>query len=679
MTNITYIKNIIVGYGFSAIPIVREFQRHSDEFAIISEKDTVWRALHKNGRLNFDLVSSRLTSFYSFDLVNDLDKDTFPTAKEFFEYQRRYFEKNESNIINDFVTHIENHDDHSILYCKSGDVYKASNVIIATGYQRRITTDILHFDTSIKNKTIVFTTIGDTANMLIAQLIRNNNTIYVLNNGFATVDKVFRVNKTLVTLDQQEAHNVSFHFPRSYLDTTEGTFLGIGLNVAPKYNADIYLNYWKMVFTKTSLGLIKRFFLGLILFFRSINMLISRIFEHGLSTSKLPTLRFTSIDNFPSGSIPNNYMFIKYWPLDTYYEEHHRHLEASIKDGYLVNDLPFFINEGLVHQFPKRKTDIDREKKEITYKSKTIAYDYIIDGGPESSRAPRIIQASTGTEFTLVYKELYMGVLPQKLNNIYFMGLSRPMSGGVANLNEMQSIFIHTMISEPHVRSTIMATISDRIQQYNRRYYKCYAPNKADHHVYSGTYNEEVARILGINHRLSDCRSLRDLNHYFFFPNNTFKYRLQGKYKIDSVQKLIEFSNNEYDSYSLVKYFFFTYWMYRIIYAEMSLVLYVFGYLPLWGFILLLVIQILNSKLFVLFTQYFHGRSKCAVLLLVAFLIPFIHPSYYPFLILTDWVLTFSVRQAGARAILNDLKVKNRYRSFFYETYLPTLRKVFGK
>src|SRR5437016_2347174 len=58
------VKTIIVGFGFSCVPLLRELDRTGEEYLIISEKmpNPIWANLKRNGRLDFDLVSSYYTS-----------------------------------------------------------------------------------------------------------------------------------------------------------------------------------------------------------------------------------------------------------------------------------------------------------------------------------------------------------------------------------------------------------------------------------------------------------------------------------------------------------------------------------------------------------------------------------------------------------------------------------------
>src|SRR5262245_39744822 len=182
---------LLVGFGFSAIPLMRELDLSGLDYAMISEKDgSVWASLAGSGGLDFDLVSSYYTSFYTFDLVEDFSEDRYPTAREFYEMHLRYYRKYQDRITVDRVTLIENKSDHSIVHTKSGDCFKAKHVVIATAYRRRVVESLTTFDCSIRNQTVVFDTIGDSANLLISKLVTGDNRIICLQNGFLALDKL---------------------------------------------------------------------------------------------------------------------------------------------------------------------------------------------------------------------------------------------------------------------------------------------------------------------------------------------------------------------------------------------------------------------------------------------------------------------------------------------------------
>ena len=51
---------VVVGFGFSAIPLLRELERTGEDFVVLekSEGGTVWHRLERDGKLDFDLAST---------------------------------------------------------------------------------------------------------------------------------------------------------------------------------------------------------------------------------------------------------------------------------------------------------------------------------------------------------------------------------------------------------------------------------------------------------------------------------------------------------------------------------------------------------------------------------------------------------------------------------------------
>ena len=70
-TSVTDINILIVSFGFSVIPLLRELVNNNQEYLVISAGESIWEQLAKHDRLDFDLVSSTITSMYSFELVHD--------------------------------------------------------------------------------------------------------------------------------------------------------------------------------------------------------------------------------------------------------------------------------------------------------------------------------------------------------------------------------------------------------------------------------------------------------------------------------------------------------------------------------------------------------------------------------------------------------------------------------
>lgn len=495
------IEVCIIGFGFSAIPLIRELERTKTDYQIISaDDDSVWDKFDKSGNLDFNLVSSYQTSFYSFDLVKDYEEDYYPTAKQFYEMHKRWRAVYGDKVIRDLVVRIDNFKDYSLIATSSGRTFEAKSVVIATGFGRLMNSFLNEFDYNVSNKTFVLGGMGDSANLILGKLIPNNNKVIIRGNGFVPLDQQNSLLGKKFTLDQLEAHNFRYVSHELYDETI----------MAPIYDK------------ATHPGLLLNQF-----------PLINRDYSWVVGNSA-PGHRF---------------VFIKYWPIDQYFQNFSADLEGSISKGYLLNDIAMWLHTGKVILVPP-DTPIDFEKKTITYAGIEREFDQYIKGDAEQPRLPEILIDGV-TPYEYLYRENFMGVIPQKLNNIYLLGFTRPLTGGLANIVEMQSLFIHKLLTQPKFHHEIHQNLSERITAYNRYYYGTSEARKTEHTTYYGFYTEDIARLIGINHKLSECSSLKDLIFYYAFPNNAFKYRLKGEYAIDGIEELIEKVNSIHDNFIL--------------------------------------------------------------------------------------------------------------------------------
>lgn len=639
------VEHLIVGFGFSIIPLLRELDRTQTSYTIISDQNSIWKRLQQRDRLDFDLVSSYYTSFYSFDIVKKRDVDFYPTAKSFYQMHLDYFEKYKDQIIDDVVETIDNYTDHSLVHTKNGSTYQAKNVVVATGFKRKVFGNLLNFDYNISNKTIVFNTIGDSANLMISKLVPRGNKIICLQNGFFSLDKIFSFEGITYTLDQMEFHNLGLALRYLYPTLSLGSF-GLPIHLDNPILRLLSLDFLSPIFC-----------------------------PHTLHT-KYKTGRSYNVKPLPK-PIPNGALAIKYWPIDKYAEEFSDQIETAINKGYLLNDFAYFVDKGFVDLWSKAETLVNREHKNIEWKGRKIDYDLLIEGDIEVPNLPRI-RIDGQHEYEYIYKENYLGVIPQKLNNIFFLGFTRPSTGGLANITEMQSLFIHKMLTKSTFHAEIHQNLTERIDVYNKSFYTDTESKKVDHLVYYGFYTEEVARVMKINHTPWTCRSPKDLIHYFFFPNNAFKYRQSGEYKVDGAKELVAFITQKHDNYSgLIKYNG-CFLLYIGLFLELSIVLFSEGNLNIYQFGLALICQSLFFRIYMIPVQNYFGYLKMFYLsfAMISMLV-WGSVVIFPLLIL-DFVITYVMRSRGFRYFFNDLKNKSHYDNFF-EQYVETFLAVQDK
>lgn len=648
---------LLVGFGFSAIPLLRELDRSGVDCTIISQQDgSIWAALARSGGLDFDLVSSYYTSFYTFDLVDDFSVDRYPTAQEFYDMHLRYYRQYQERIVPDRVTLIENADDHSLVHTEGGECFRATHVVLATAFRRRVVESLTTFDCSIRNQTVVFDTIGDSANLLISKLVTGDNRIVCLQNGFLALDKLFYMGDTTYSLDQLEAHQMARSFPRLY-----GAV--INFNFVPMYT---------VVPTFTPIAA----YMALV---RGIQHALGRLFTpENFHVPFADTRRAIEADRPPKAHVPNGIVAIKYWPIDTYARQFADDLPARIAQGFLLNDLPYFVSEGLVTLWRKDETTVDEVAKTIERNGEVVHYDYLIQGDAEIPRLPRITRQQDGraVDYEYVYRENYLGVIPSALTNVYLLGYTRPLTGGLSNITEMQSLLIHRMITDAPFRADMTARLGEKIARYNRTYYVTVAPGPRDHLTYYGFYTDEVARELGIELTLRSCHSVRDVAKYLSYPNNADKFRQTGPYRIEKCAEFVDHVFTQHHGFKLVWQLALTYLGYQLLTIAIAASLFLHGWIG--GYVL--AAAVVGQLLFGYWAMIpvanscpFFGVKLASFLLYVPMLF---HPVSALLIFPIDFLETYVLRQRpGARYPFNDLKHKRKYRGF-YERYKAVYNRV---
>ena len=656
---ITSVEVLIIGFGLTAIPLIRELEEDGIDYAVVSGGDgSIWDKLEKHGRLDFDLVSSVHSSLYSFELVNRDAKDRYPTSKEYFAFIKKYQTQYSSKLINDWVTHVENHSTHSVVHTKSGRIFEAKHLVMATAFKRKMNQQLNEFDyASAKNKTIAITAIGDSVNLMMAKLIPLNNRIVLVTNGFFALDKLVFYNDATVSVDQFEYHNIR-HLSKSLYRRTVGTGL-------------------------ECVVMCQKFFKF---------MAIENVyFKHPLAIRSLftPELIFNpkTISNyFFKCPVPYGNIIIKYWPIDTYQRLFDNDsLNKSISDGYLLNDIGFFLEQGLIELWPKQEAVIDRKEHTIRWKDDVIKYDHIIDADYEVPNLPDIIVSRDrvpAQKYEYICRNNFMGIIPKNLSNTYLLGYIRPMTGGLNNIVEMQCLLTHKLIKSASFHREIHENIDLRIREYNDYYYLLETKGHADHLVHYGFYADDIARLMKINPRLSDCRSIKDLVIHFIFPNAAFKYRQSGPYKVEGVKEMVEQIYKNHARFSWIVHYLLTYALLQLTaYVALILAYYQNEISAVSGLFLTALVLLNPVTSFV--AAYAVPRNHHLNVFMAAALAPAIYymdPIIPIVSLLVTFALTYVFRQLGwTRAPFNDLRNKKRpkYKEFFAR-YCNSFREVFS-
>ena len=513
------------------MPLVRELDASGIKWLMVSPMTPIWQQLEAADALDFDLVSSLQSSVYSFELVEMLREqgedftDGFPTAREFYAIHKKYAERYADRIHKGRVERIDNHTNHSIVHLEFGVRFRAQHVVIATAFRRQMNANLkqIRIDDSYAGKNVAITSTGDSSNLLIAKLVAYGAKVHLVTNGFIMLDKMFATfspfddGPRFVPLDQLECHNFAEVSKWSYRAFIDGGYIH-----------GLIHRWFARIFDRNSLGV-----------------------RHPKSIRPHEDIRSFFKARAP---IENGHIAIKYWPIDVYKLYCEDTLEQKIRDGYLINDLPFFCEHGHVRLWDKAGATVDREAMTISEGGETIRFDEIIDGDQEVPAIPEIRLCGDGASEHFFYRtrQQFLGVVSPRLRNIYTIGFTRPFTGGLNNISEMQCLLVHRMITEPEFRRSIRRNLKARIARYNATYFTNRPQKTSDHLVWYGTYTDEVARLLEIRPERSDTPGIKGLIKYYMYPNNVFRFREKGRYAVEGVGDLLTHTAKQYHDYKVL-------------------------------------------------------------------------------------------------------------------------------
>jgi hypothetical protein len=647
---------LIIGFGLSAIPLIRELEKDGINYAVVSNGDGgIWDKLEKHGLLDFDLVSSMHSSLYSFELVNREAKDRYLTSEEFLAFIRKYLIQYSSKVLKDTVTSIAHYSSKSVVHTRSGRIFDTKHLVIATGLKRRMNELLNQFDyASAKNKTIAFTAMGDSVNLMISKLVPYDNRVVLITNGFLSLDKLMFYSGVSYTLDQLEYHNIR-HLS--------------------------YAVYWKTILPGLDFVLLCQKWFR----FLPINHLY---FKHPFAIRRLRrkwSLRYFA----PYSPLPHGIIAIKYWPIDSYQKLFDNEtLKQSVSDGYLLNDIAFFLEQGIVELWPKQETVIDREQCTIRWQDKILRYDQIVDGDYEIPKLPEIMfgEGSPKREYQYICRNNFMGIIPKELRNVYFIGFIRPTTGGLNNITEMQCLLTHKMITDLRFNENMYRNIANKIEKYSRHYYPSQQRSPTDHLVHYGFYTDDIARLLKINSRLSDCRSPRDILIHYIFPNAAFKFRQSGPYEVEGVKEMVQQIYKDHKGFSVLVGYLIYYALLQLTAYAAVIAAYYQQLVPVVALPLLLVAVLLNPVTSVI-AGWPPNNAAAAVALAVVMVVALGLTVLYKTaaipiaMLLTACTLTYAFHWLGwSRGPFNDLSNKKspKFRDFF-RRYCTVFREVFSE
>jgi hypothetical protein len=246
------------------------------------------------------------------------------------------------------------------------------------------------------------------------------------------------------------------------------------------------------------------------------------------------------------------------------------------------------------------------------------------------------------------------------------------------------------MIADPRFHDEIYATLEERIQRYNRHYYHSENRSPTDHLVHYGFYTDDIARLLKIESRLADCRSLRDVIIHYFFPNAAFKFRQKGPYKVEGAKEMVQQIYKDHQGFWFLIAYLSTYALLQLTGYAAVIAAYYQQWIPLVAVPFLLLAVLLNPVTnFIVAWLVRDSLLNMTVLTILSTvtivalgLTVLYKNAMIPIaLLLAAFALTYTFHWLGwSRPPFHDMSNKKspKFRDFF-KRYCATFRQVFAE
>jgi len=491
----------------SNVKLLQKLQSNSYSYKAVTENMFgIWDEVRKAGE-NFDLVSTiEATNFSNWNY--DYEKLPFYTAQE-------YLQMLESEIWDSIEPHIIK-GVHISKVVFTGNLYQlfdADNALVLEcehlvhSVGLRTDPDVLpnlQKCQSIQDSVVLIQGYSDTSNLWLSRLVLNNNKVIIASDHFVTLDKLLKtggdndIKNNFVPLDQLE--------PYQYLRT---------------HNEMWHTSaFWRQIvspfYTSTMLGKLWKWKLGLSSLFDS-----SPEWACNESLWKLFCREGVSAGLF----LP-----IKYWPVDAYASYYEDHSDYMLSNRIYLNDIYLFILLGLV-TVTKRSNIVKQEDGCYLLKGResdtTFRPDVVM--GSKKAEQFAIPMTYNGKDICYNYTDNLYGIWNKSRPNLYFLGTTRPNTGGFGSQGEMAGLLVFELIHNQTFRTKMIQDYDNVHSEWIRNYiatHECYPDLQ---YVDDTTqHNERIAKLLGRAMTFKTAWSDGMLDAWVAGPINMQRYTLES-------------------------------------------------------------------------------------------------------------------------------------------------------
>lgn len=466
----------VIGLGVSSLPLLKLLEQSGTDFRVLTcTAFGIWQKLTEAGE-NFDLVTTIESTNYSWW---DYDYE-FP-----FYTARQYHEKLLGELTPELkerityadVGRVEERDGKYRIFAKNGELLASScHLVHSVGFSPD--TDILPNLKTIANagneggKHFLVFGCSDTTNMYISRLIHSGHRVTLACRHFHVVDKIGGTHGHAGGPFDQ--YGPMQHWTgRNLAPNVTGILVPLPIKGAkvgsPSWLAGKITSYVAHVVGLREVVDLRKF---------------DTEFQH-----KASGLVMDGKTDVPGGL---GYL-VKQWPVDEYvrFYNDERFQKQMIQNGVFLNDIYFFIQQGLVSLYHREEVQHVSGKK---YRLGTDEVEFDEVFHCQEARH-KTLEMPFCPHYS--YTDHLFGIWNTRQPNLYFLGTTRPYTGAFGCVAEVNAMFVHRMICDQQFAQGIREQFPAYMhRQRVTHYIQASEPDKLHVH-WAGMHLLRVSQVLG--------------------------------------------------------------------------------------------------------------------------------------------------------------------------------------
>lgn len=219
---------------------------------------------------------------------------------------------------------------------------------------------------------------------------------------------------------------------------------------------------------------------------------------------------------------------VKQWPVDEYarFYKDDRHRDWMLKEGVYLNDIYFFIQQGLVTLHTR--SDVEHiAGKRYRLRGEEVEFDEVLNCDEAKHKTLSMPFCPNYS-----YTDHIFGIWSRKHPNLYFLGTTRPYTGAFGCIAEVNAMFVHRMITESSFHGQLVRQFPGLMhRQRVSHYVQATEPDKMHVH-WAGMHCLWLSRILGCDITFSEAFKRGMVLEWMTGPINALRCRICGPYAV---------------------------------------------------------------------------------------------------------------------------------------------------